>query len=213
MGFVTQTFLGAEAPLSARWSLLANAGVLRIPSVGTDLLDAGISAPAGFDIGSTFRARILPGLSLPMGTAGSGGLTSTRSSGSFDPTLGADIAGGKTVVAIASVQTRLPVYDGQDGVRDGLFLRTDLSGGYRLGRVVPQAGASLLQQSPDANGARDYRELSVVAGSTVHLGQRWGVDGRARVPITGEAPLAFVVRVTTVAGNATRPPGGPPPQP
>ncbi len=201
-GFLGQVQVGAEAPLTRAWSVNGVVGGLSHPVMGLGRLDGWLSVPRSFELAPTWRARVAPGASIPIGNTGEDGIASMHSSGSFDPILTADVAGGETVVAVASVWTRLPLYAGRDGVQDGVFVRANLLGGVRVGRLVPQAGLSYLNQQADEQGARGYDELSVVAGGTVHLGQRVGLDARVRVPVVGEAPVALVLQGTTVVGKA-----------
>ena len=200
MGLVKQGQLGVEVAATERWSIRADALALQIPTMGTNLLDASLSAPVSLGSESV-RFRVTPGVSLPSGALGADGIATMRSSGSIDPTFSADLTTGGSLVGIGMLSARTPLFDGRDGVRDGVFVRTDLLGGYRVGSLVPLTGLSWLHQAPDALGARDYSELAVVAGSVAHLSERWGLDARLRIPVMGETPLVGVLRVTTVVGG------------
>ena len=199
---VAQSMAWAEAPVSTRVSVAGSLGVARDPFGAVGLLDGTLALPVVVREAGTWVARVSPGLSLPIGTVGTGGVATMRSTGSPDPTLSADLAGGDRVVGLGFASVRVPLVAGRDGVRDGTFLRADALGGLRAGRFVPVAGLSVLRQSADALGARSYDELTVVAGSSVHLGSHWGLDLRGRLPVTGSgAPAAVVLRATTVLGS------------
>lgn len=118
--------------------------------------------------------RLRPGLSLPLGTVGTEGVATPRSSGSVDPVVSVEAGGGGQVVALGFAQVRTPVLPGRDGVTDGVFARVDGLAGVRVGRAVPVLGPSVVVQAADAQGARGYSELSAVAGVTVHADNLWG---------------------------------------
>lgn len=201
-GHPAQLMASVEAPFTDRWSAAAWFGVSHDPMGHTGLLDATVTAPATLAAGETVVARIAPGLSLPIGATGMDGVATFRSSGSVDPVVSADIVGGGTMVGLATVFVRAPVWKGRDDLRDGVFLRTDAMGGARVGRFVPMAGLSWLRQGDDETDARGYDELSIVAGSTVNLGQHWGLDARVRIPVMGDhPPAALILGATRVVGK------------
>lgn len=202
---VAQAVVSAEAPVTQRVALSTWLGASRSPLGDIGLLDATLTAPVVVAEGGTWLARVGPGLSLPIGTLGNSGVATIRSSGSPDPMLTAEAAGGGTVVGMGRAMVRVPLVDGRDGVQDGPFVRLDAAAGTRVGRFVPLLGTSWLQQAPDAVDGRGYTELSVLAGTTINLSTTWGLDVQARVPVAGSgAPVAGVLRATHVVGKAKK---------
>jgi len=134
-----------------------------------------------------------PAVTVPLGpfSADAGPLPTTT--GSVDPTLKADVVAGGTVLGLLGIQSRFPVSDGRDGLRQGAFARADLRGAYRLGRVVPWAGVSGLRQAPHDDGRGALWELASVAGAAFELSESTGLTAHIRVPVWTDASQRYMV--------------------
>jgi hypothetical protein len=199
---VAQAGVNLHAPITSRVGASLWTGGVRLPSGDADLLDAWLSVPIRLVDKDVATIRFAPVLSLPLSGLGSGGVATPSGSGSFDPGAQADGVFGGTWVGTALVQTRVPLVDGRDEVRDGVFVRGDLGIGRRLSGWVPSLGLSALHQGPDANGARGYDELAAQATANISLGRAWGLDAGLRVPISDAMyTVALRVGATWVIGK------------
>jgi len=170
-----------------------NGGVLRTLAGPVRVRDLQLGArflPVRTD---TLVVAVEPGASLPMGSVGADAGPLPTTTGSIDPTLTADVVAGGTVLGLFGIQSRFPVSDGRDGLRQGAFARADVRGAYRVGRVVPWAGVSGLRQAPDDDGRGALWEVASVAGAAFELSASTGLTVHVRVPVWTDASQRYLV--------------------
>lgn len=142
---------------------------------------------------------VTPGVSLPLGSSTSGLNYTLLTTGSFDPTLGLGFAAGGAWLVSASANARLPLHPGFDRVQQGLFFTASARGARRVGGGGVHAGVAFAGQVRRGYTAPGFMELAPTAGFSVPLGERWGLDVNARVPVwvqSGPLPYWFALQAS-----------------
>jgi len=183
-GVESQGLIGVEVPVSHKVAAVGWVGAQRHGDGTIDPRDATIGALWLPVVTDEWTVRLQPGLSIPTGGIGSGLSFRPLSTASVDPWLSADIVAGRAWVAGLSLVGRAPLYAGWDDVRQGPFLRVDLRGARRLGKVVVFAGPSAVRQAPGspALSTAKFTELAATAGGVFHIAERWSMTAQMRVP-------------------------------
>ncbi len=190
-GLEAQAILGVEVPVSHTVAAVAWGGVLRRPEGTVEARDATLAAlwlPVSRD---DLTIRLQPGLSIPTGGLGGGLGFNPLSTASIDPWFAGDLLVGTSWMGGLSVVTRVPLYEGWDGVRQGPFVRGDVRLARRFAKTVAFVGVSGVRQAPGtpARGA-DFAEAAVTAGAVVAWGQRWSLTPQLRVPLWASTETA-----------------------
>lgn len=166
--------------LTDRDGLRLQVGAQRWPTGQVEVRDGTLGTTHRLLNKSDLVIQLSPALSLPFGAVGGAEGFLPLSSKSIDPQLGATLVAGSAWVGTVSVNARVPVYAGSDGVVQGSFGRFDLTAGRRLDGWVPFVGASTVTRLPDSNAGGAFSEVAGLAGAVVALGDRWGLTINAR---------------------------------
>ena len=147
--------------------------------------------------------RVQPGVGIPVGSVGSSLAFQSLSTGSFDPWVTASAVYGGAWLGLASVEARVPLYAGFDGVRQGWFGRSDLGLARRFSKVVATVGGSAVTRAPGEDPSGAFTELAATAGAVWAPVERWSFSLNARVPFVGVSHYQFAagLGVTAVVGK------------
>lgn len=184
-GLESMLLLGVEVPVSHHVAPVAWFGVQRRADGAFEARDGILAVQIQPVSRPDFGLRIQPGISIPTGGIG-GGLTITPlSTGSVDPWLAADAVVGTDWMLGGSMVTRVPIYRGNDGVRQGPFIRGDLRFARRLAYAVPMIGVSAVRQAPgqDMRAGPSFTELAGTLASVFHVGPKWSLTVQGRIPL------------------------------
>jgi hypothetical protein len=170
------------------------------------LRDAQLSVPLLVVNESDLQFRIAPGFTLPLGSTTAGLDYTMLATGSVDPTMDVDFAAGGTWLGMASASVRAPLYEGIDRIQSGVYARGDGRIARRIGGGAVHAGVSVAGQQTRGLSSPGFVELAAVAGGSIPLNERFGLNLNARVPLwTGDEPRPYFTAVsaalTTVIGR------------
>lgn len=182
----------AVTPVHERVQIAVLAGVFADLDGRVSARDVQLQAPVLALNEASVQLRVTPGLSLPLGSATSGLEYTLLTTGSFDPTLSVDLAVGGAWVFLAGVSGRAPLHPGFDRVRQGVYGRTDLRVARRMGGGAGFVGVSLVGQATRGFTSPGFVEVAPIAGLSVPLDARWGLELSARFPVwAGDEPVPY----------------------
>ena len=156
------------------------------------LRDGLLSVPVRWVDRPNMNVRSHFGLNLPFGSTGKSAPFRMISTGSLDPWLSVDALYGSGWLALVSAQVRVPVVEGTDGERQGIYGRFDGRLARRVASSTVWVGASFVDVGesgcgpssmctfPEGYGA--FREVAVVSGGSVPLSPRYSITVHVRVP-------------------------------
>jgi len=205
-GGVGALSIRASTPLTKKVQVRLLTGLFADSAEGFSARDTQLEFPHLVINKPTLQLRLQPGVSLPLGSVSSGLEYTLLTTGSVDPTVGADLAVGGTWLFLAGASGRAPLYAGFDKIRQGLYGRADMRVARRVAGGAVFLGASLAGQRARGLTAPGFVELAPIAGLAVPLDDQWGAELGARVPVwTGAADrpyyAALRVGLTRVLGK------------
>lgn len=141
---------------------------------------------------------VTPGVSLPLGSSTSGLEYTLLTTGSFDPTLAVGLSAGAAWMVLAQASVRTPLHPGFDRVQQGIFSTATVSGARRIGGGGLAVGVAAAHQTRRGYSAPGFFELAPVASWSVPLGDVWGMNVGARVPVytrPSPPPYWFAIQI------------------
>lgn len=209
MGGVTPTGVEGMAGLRGELSVGNGLGVVvaggaqRWSDGDIDLRDGLLAMSWAALASDKLIVRVQPGVGVPLGAVGSPLAFQSLSTGSFDPWVTGSVVYGGAWLGLASVEARVPLYAGFDGVRQGWFGRSDLALARRFSKVVATVGGSAVTRTEGEDPAGAFGELAVTAGAVWAPVDRWSFSLNGRVPFVGVTHYTFAVGlgVTAVVGK------------
>ncbi len=182
-GWLGAVALRARIPLGQTIQLRFGSGVFADDRGRVALQDSVIGVGVLVVNRPTLVIRAEPSLWLPSGAAVEGLESTVLSTGSVDPALSFDLVAGSTWLMLGGLRARLPLYAGNDGVRNGALARADARLGRRVGGGAVSAGISLAGQEDRGFPATGFVELAAIGGGAVPLDRWTGLEVGMRVPL------------------------------
>lgn len=197
LGLFTMAAGRVEVPLSAAWAVSAVAGGMRTGPGDIALRDATVGGTWNAVNRADVVLQVSPALMVPLGTVpGNLGSLAPLSTRTFDPLLGLELVAGSGWLFASKLEARVPLYEGDDDVRQGPSTAFHALAARRLGgSLVLSAGGVGFWRMQGSDDAGQILDLAVTGMAVYHLADRWSLSGNLRVPLYGVPDPPYAVAV------------------